>query len=88
MSAETNEAAADTLRRWTRYLDWQRESFNTRWTMVELRKLLAFAFSEQGKWVHECMDSWPDFLLEAVLTAPEGAVIDADIVKRAGELAS
>lgn len=82
------EAAAETIRRWAKYLDYQRESFNTRWTMEELRKLLTFAFSEQGKHVHECYDSWPDFLLEAVLSAPEGALIDADVVKRAGELAS
>jgi hypothetical protein len=82
------EFPADTIRRWARYLDYQNETFNTSFTMEELRKVLTFAFSEQGKYVHECADSWPGFLLDAVLAAPEGATIDADVVKRAGELAS
>lgn len=83
-----DKTAADTLREWAKYMDWQSETFNTLWSMDELRKLLTFAFSEQGKHVHECMDSWPQYLIDAVLAAPEGAAIDPAIVTRAGEEAA
>jgi hypothetical protein len=71
-----------------RWLDYQNENFNTQWTMPELMKLAAFSFSEQGGRVHECADSWPDYLLDAVLAAEEGALIDEAIVQRASEAAA
>jgi len=77
----------ETLRRMTQYFNQQKEDFNYDHTLAELVKIWTFVASEQGGRVHEMADSWPPFLLRAVLNAKLGAKIDEEIVERAGGLA-
>jgi hypothetical protein len=79
------EAAVEQLRAMVRYFDYMNETFNTRFTLPELQKIHAFSRSEQGKWVPEFADSWPQYLLRAVLRGRLGAPVSAALVKRAGE---
>jgi hypothetical protein len=61
------EPAIETLRRLVRHCGWQNETFNCSFTVEELLKLYAFSETEQGKNVNEMWDTWPEWLVQAVL---------------------
>lgn len=80
------QTAIERLRKVVNYFSHMHEDFNHRFTEAELMKIATFSLSEQGGRVHECADSWPPFLLKAVLKAKLGAKLDETLVKRAGDL--
>lgn len=83
-----NTFAIEDLRRMVRYFNNLDESFNQRFCHMDLRKIWAFASSEQGGRVHECADCWPRYLLAAVLGGALGAQMPEKLIERAAKEAA